>query len=98
MAALGLELRLISIKDLMLPGELKKLYAQIVQARQDGLVQLERARGETAALRSLTNAARLTHKNPSLLQLRSLQALEQSTGNTFHIELSMEKQSGNMTD
>ncbi|ESA36468.1 spfh domain band 7 [Leptolyngbya sp. Heron Island J] len=85
---LGLRLINLSMRDLMLPGELKKLYAQIVQARQEGLAQLERTRGETAALRNLANAARLTHKNPTLLQLRLLQALEQSTGNTFHIELS----------
>ncbi|NEQ53624.1 MAG: slipin family protein [Leptolyngbya sp. SIO3F4] len=87
-AALGLQLTSLSIRDLMLPGELKKLYAQIVQARQEGLAQLERARGETAALRSLANAARLTNQNPTLLQLRLLQAIEQSTGNTFHLELS----------
>ncbi|MEM9976063.1 MAG: slipin family protein [Cyanobacteria bacterium P01_D01_bin.2] len=87
-ALLGLQLTDLSIKDLMLPGELKKLYAQIVQARQEGLAQLERARGETAALRSLANAARLTNKNPALLQLRLLQAIEQSTGNTFNLDLS----------
>ncbi len=90
--SLGLRLINLSIRDLMLPGELKKLYAQIVQARQEGLAQLERARGETAALRSLANAARLTNKNPTLLQLRLLQALEQSTGNTFHIELAASAQ------
>lgn len=89
---LGLRLISLSIRDLMLPGELKKLYAQIIQARQEGLAQLERARGETAALRNLANAARLTNKNPALLQLRLLQALEQSTGNTFHIELSTGEQ------
>ncbi|MEM9809451.1 MAG: slipin family protein [Cyanobacteria bacterium P01_D01_bin.56] len=84
---LGLQLTQLTIRDLMLPGELKKLYAQVVQARQEGLAQLERARGETAALRNLANAARLTNKNPTLLQLRLLQAMEQSKGN-IHIELS----------
>ncbi|NJN20262.1 MAG: slipin family protein [Leptolyngbya sp. RL_3_1] len=84
-AAIGLRLISVSLKDLMLPGELKKLYAQVVQARQAGLAQLERARGETAALRNLANAARLTHDNPALLKLRLLQALEQSSGNTFFI-------------
>lgn len=86
-ALLGVQLTAISIKDLMLPGELKKLYAQIVQARQEGLAQLERARGETAALRSLVNGARLMNRNPALLKLRALQAIEQSTGNTFHLDL-----------
>ncbi|MEM9090775.1 MAG: slipin family protein [Cyanobacteria bacterium P01_F01_bin.53] len=83
----GLRLISIDIKDLMLPGELKKLYAQVVQARQEGLAQLERARGESAALRNLANAAKLANDNPSLIQLRLLQALEQSEGNTFSISL-----------
>ena len=84
---LGLHLMEVSIKDLMLPGELKQLYAQVVQARQAGLAQLERARGETAALRNLANAARLANDNPNLLKLRLLQALEKSSGNTFFLGL-----------
>jgi len=87
-ATLGLCLISVSIRDLMLPGELKKLYAQVVQAKQEGLAQLERARGETAALRNLANAARLAEDNPALLKLRLLQALEQSRGNTFFMGLS----------
>jgi len=44
---------------------------------------LERARGESAALRNLANAARMLDENPSLLQLRALQALGESSGNTL---------------
>lgn len=44
---------------------------------------LERACGETAALRSLANAARMLEENPSLLQLRALQTMESSRGNTL---------------
>ncbi len=44
---------------------------------------LERARGESAALRNLANAARMLDENPSLLQLRALQALADSSGNTL---------------
>ncbi|MEL6940328.1 MAG: slipin family protein, partial [Cyanobacteria bacterium J06598_1] len=84
---MGLRLISVDIKDLMLPGELKKLYAQVVQARQEGLAQLERARGESAALRNLANAAKLANDNPSLLQLRWLQALENSSGNTVSVNL-----------
>jgi regulator of protease activity HflC (stomatin/prohibitin superfamily) len=87
-ASLGLRLISVSIKDLMLPGDLKKLYAQVVQARQEGLAQLERARGETAALRNLANAARLANDNPNLLKLRLVQALEHSSGNTFFMGMS----------
>ena len=85
---IGLHLTSVNIKDLMLPGELKKLYAQVIQARQEGLAQLERTRGETAALRNLANAARLANDNPTLLKLRFLQALETSSGNTFVMGLS----------
>ncbi|NCJ07907.1 hypothetical protein GS597_15610 [Synechococcales cyanobacterium C] len=87
-AELGLYLVSVNLKDLMLPGDLKRLYAQVVQARQAGLAQLERARGEAAALRNLTNAARLTQDHPGLLKLRFLQALEHSSGNTFFMGMS----------
>ena len=82
---MGLRLNSVNIKDLMLPGELKQLYAQVVQAKQEGLAKLERARGETAALRNLANAARLTQENPMLLNLRLLEAIEHSSGHTFNL-------------
>ena len=79
---LGLELSLVNIRDIMFPGELKTIFAQIVNARKEGLAALERARGENAALRSLANAARLLDGNPNLQQLRLLQTLENKSGNT----------------
>lgn len=82
-AALGLDLKAVDVRDLMLPTATKRLYAQIVEARQRGLAALEQARGETAALRSLANAANLIEKSPSLFQLRMLQQMESSSGNTF---------------
>ena len=81
--AIGIELVGIDVKDLMFPGPLKRLFAQVIEARQQGLASLEKARGETAALRSLANAARLVDANPSLLQLRLLQQLESTSGNTI---------------
>jgi regulator of protease activity HflC (stomatin/prohibitin superfamily) len=79
---LGLELVQADVKDLTLPGELKKLFTQVTKARQEGLAALERARGETAALRSLANAARLVQDNPALMQLRLLQVIGEQSGNT----------------
>lgn len=81
-AEMGVKLISVEIRDLMLPGDLKKIFAQEVQARKEGLAALERARGETAALRSLANAARMVQDNPALLQLRLLQTLGASSGNT----------------
>ena len=80
--ALGVKLLSVSIRDIMFPGELKKIFAQVVEARQQGLAALERARGETAALRNLANAAKLASDNPALMQLRLLQHLGESSGNS----------------
>ena len=81
--AVGVELVSVKVKDLMFPGPLKRTFAQVVEARQQGLAALEKARGETAALRNLANAGRMVESHPSLLQLRLLQQLEASKGNTI---------------
>ena len=80
---LGVRLISADIKDLMLPGDLKKVFAQVVKAEREGLAALERARGESAALRNLANAAKMIEDNPNLLQLRALQAMGEGTGNTL---------------
>lgn len=81
--ALGLKLVSVNLKDIMFPGKLKEIFAQVVNAQKEGLAALERARGETAALRNLANAARVIEANPNLMQLRLVQALGQSSGNTL---------------
>ena len=85
---LGLTLLSADIKDIMFPGDLKNIFAQIVNARNEGLASLERARGESAALRNLANAAKLLENNPTLLQLRILHTLESKSGNTIILSTS----------
>jgi len=82
-AALGLRLISAEVKDVMLPGELRRTFAQVVKAQKEGQAALERARGETASLRSLANAAKMVEDNPNLLHLRALQLMAESTGNTI---------------
>ena len=84
---LGLKLLAADLKDLMISGDLKKSFAQVVKARKEGEAALERARGETAALRSLANAARMLQDNPQLVQLRMLQAMGESAGNMLVVGL-----------
>jgi regulator of protease activity HflC (stomatin/prohibitin superfamily) len=86
-AEIGLALLSVGIKDIMFPGELKNIFAQVVNARKEGLAALERARGESAALRNLANTAKLLENNPALLQLRLLQAVGGGTGNTIVLKL-----------
>jgi len=82
---LGLAVDQLELKDIVLPGELKRAQAEVLVARAQGTAALERARGETAALRSLANAARMAADNPVLVQLRLLQQLEASMGHTVVI-------------
>jgi regulator of protease activity HflC (stomatin/prohibitin superfamily) len=81
--ALGLKLISVNLKDIMFPGKLKEIFAQVVNAKKEGLAALEKARGETAALRSLANAAKMLEGNPNLMQLRLVQALGEPSGNTL---------------
>lgn len=84
---LGLTLRLVDVKDIMFPGDLKKIFAQVVKAQKEGQAVLKRARGETAALRNLANAAKRIEGNPALAQLRVLQSLDAGTGHTIVLGL-----------
>jgi regulator of protease activity HflC (stomatin/prohibitin superfamily) len=84
---LGLRLISVGLKDIMFPGKLKEVFAQVVSARKEGLAALEKARGETAALRNLANAAQMIESNPGLMQLRMLQTLGGSSGNTLVLGL-----------
>jgi regulator of protease activity HflC (stomatin/prohibitin superfamily) len=84
---LGLRLISVGVKDIMFPGKLKDIFAQVVGARKEGLAALEKARGETAALRNLANAAQMVESNPGLMQLRMLQTLGGSSGNTLVLGL-----------
>ena len=86
-ARIGLRLHSVDVKDVSFPGPLKKIFSQVVQARQEGLASLERARGETAALRNLANAARLVEGSPALMQLRLLQQLSSSPATTVVLGL-----------
>jgi regulator of protease activity HflC (stomatin/prohibitin superfamily) len=81
---IGVVAHSVELKDVILPAELKKAFSETVRARQEGQAALERARGESAALRNLANAARLLDDNPSLMNLRVLQSLAAAqNGNTL---------------
>ena len=86
-ADLGLEVRAVDIRDFMMAGGLRSAYTDVIEARQRGLAALERARGESAALRSLANSAELLERHPGLAHLRLLQAVETGSGNRIVIAL-----------
>ena len=67
----------VEIRDVILPGDVRQAFAEVLRARADGRAALERARGESAALRNLANGARVLQDNPGLMNLRILQAIGQ---------------------
>lgn len=73
-AELGVVVSEVAVRDVVMPGELRRAALAELVAASEGRAALERARGETAALRSLLNAARLAEEHPALLELRALQA------------------------
>jgi regulator of protease activity HflC (stomatin/prohibitin superfamily) len=75
----GLAVRSVGVKDVILPGEMKTILNQVVEAEKVAQANLIRRREETAATRSLLNTARLMEENPTLLRLKELETLEKVT-------------------
>ena len=82
---IGVNVLAVEVKDVMFPADLKRAFAEVLKAKQEGQAALERARGESAALRNLANAARVLEGNPALMNLRLMQSLSaaQGAGNTL---------------
>ena len=77
--ASGLAVRSVGVKDIILPGEMKTILNQVVEAEKVAQANLIRRREETAATRLLLNTARLMEENPTLLRLKELETLEKVT-------------------
>jgi regulator of protease activity HflC (stomatin/prohibitin superfamily) len=75
----GLAIHSVGIKDVILPGEMKTILNQVVEAEKVAQANLIKRREETAATRSLLNTARLMDENPTLLRLKELETLEKVT-------------------
>jgi regulator of protease activity HflC (stomatin/prohibitin superfamily) len=84
-AKVGVNVLAVEVKDVMFPADLKRAFADVLKAKQEGHAALERARGESAALRNLANAARVLEGNPALMNLRLMQSLAtaQNAGSTL---------------
>lgn len=75
-AALGLTLVSAGLRDVILPGEMRAILSQVVEAERRAQANLITRREETAATRSLLNTARLLDEHPTLLRLKELEHAE----------------------
>lgn len=76
LSAFGLEVDGVGVKDIVLPGEMKTILAQVVEAGKAAEANVIRRREETAATRSLLNTAKVMEDNPTALRLKELETLE----------------------
>jgi regulator of protease activity HflC (stomatin/prohibitin superfamily) len=75
----GLSVNAIGVKDVILPGDMRDMFNQVVEAEKAAQANLIKRREETAATRSLLNTAKLMEDNPTLLRLKELESLEKVT-------------------
>lgn len=76
LTAAGITLEGVGVKDIILPGEMKTILAQVVEAEKSAQANVIRRREETAATRSLLNTAKLMEDNPVALRMKELETLE----------------------
>lgn len=76
---IGIVVRSVGVKDIILPGEMKNLLGQVVEAEKAAQANVIRRREETNATRSLLNTAKVMDSNPVALRLKELQSLEKVT-------------------
>lgn len=76
LAPFGLVMESVGVKDIVLPGEMKTILMQVVQAEKQAQANVIRRREETAATRSLLNTAKVMEDNPIALRMKELETLE----------------------
>ncbi|MGM9491727.1 slipin family protein [Ideonella sp. YS5] len=72
----GMVLDGVGVKDIVLPGEMKTILAQVVEAEKAAEANVIRRREETAATRSLLNTAKVMEGSPVALRMKELETLE----------------------
>jgi regulator of protease activity HflC (stomatin/prohibitin superfamily) len=68
--------RTVGIRDIILPGDMKILLNQIMEAQKAAEANVIKRREETAAMRSQANTAKLMEDNEVLMKLRELEVIE----------------------
>ncbi|WP_239365628.1 slipin family protein [Snodgrassella communis] len=76
MTGYGIETISVGVKDIILPGDMKTILAQVVEAEKAAQANVIRRREETSATRSLLNTARVMENNPVALRLKEMETLE----------------------
>ncbi len=76
-AEFGVTVRAVGLRDIILPGEMKTILNQVIEAQKLAEANIIRRREETAAARSQANTAKLMADNPVLLRMKEFEALQE---------------------
>ena len=83
----GIEVKSVGARDIVLPGDMKAILTQVVEAQKMAEANLIKRQEETQATRSLHNTAKVMEGNPILLRLKELESLEKISAriNTLNV-------------
>ena len=70
--AIGVTVKSVGVKDIILPGDMKELLGKVVEAEKAAQANVIRRREETNATRSLLNTAKVMETNAVALRLKEL--------------------------
>jgi regulator of protease activity HflC (stomatin/prohibitin superfamily) len=79
LAEAGIAVAMLGIKDVILPGEMRTILNQVVEAEKLTEANAIRRRDETHNVRALANTARQLEGNPMMARLKELEALQNVT-------------------
>lgn len=80
--ALGVAVKSVGLRDIILPGDMKTLLNQVIAAQKEAEANLIKRREETAAARSQANTAKLLAENPLLQRFKELELLKEVLAGT----------------
>ena len=85
--AIGVTVKSVGVKDIILPGDMKELLGKVVEAEKAAQANVIRRREETNATRSLLNTAKVMESNAVSLRLKELETLEKITDKIGNISV-----------
>jgi regulator of protease activity HflC (stomatin/prohibitin superfamily) len=83
----GVEVNRVGIRDVILPGEVRQVMMQEVEADRAGRADLIKARHEVAAARARANTAKILSENPEVARLQEMEALLNLAGKNGNVVL-----------
>ncbi|KQX75459.1 hypothetical protein ASD10_09910 [Aeromicrobium sp. Root472D3] len=79
-AATGYAVTDFAVRDVIVPAEIRRAAEELVTARQQAQIGLERARGEVAVTRALANGAKVLEDHPLLASIRLVETAARHGG------------------